>query len=172
LKKTAFTLLELMIVVVIMGVVYTLAITNFSRLSDDSSRVNLKTLKAYLMSQKFERSAKLLCLDECSDCNVYLDSKVTTKIEDFFDASVVLYRYEFNYGYTQKEMDVVFDKNDVEQDVCFSYEINKEGVGDQVLVEYKKHFYDYSPYLQDVAVYSSLSDAQEAHRQLEEEVLR
>ena len=161
-----------MIVVVIMGVVYTLAITNFSRLSDESANVDLKNLKEYLLSQKFQESARLLCLNECSDCNVYLDGTPVKKIDDFFDAGVIIYRYEFNYGYTEQEVDVYFDENDVEKDVCFSYEINQDGVGDQVLIEYKKKFYDYVPYLKSVVVYSSLEEAKEAHAKLEEEVLQ
>ena len=155
-----------------MGVVYTLAINNFTRLSDESSRVDLKSLKEYLSSLKFKENAKLLCLDQCSDCSVYLDGIAVKKIDDFFDASVTTYRYEFNYGYTEKEPDVYFNENDVEKDVCFSYKISKDGVGNQVLIEYKKQFYDYSSYLNDIAVYSSLSEAEEAHRKLEQEVLQ
>ena len=41
------------------------------------------------------------------------------------------------------EQEIYFNTHDIEEDVCFSYEVDKRGVGDQMLVEFKTKVYDY-----------------------------
>lgn len=157
-----------MIVVVIMGVVYSLSINSFAKLSDESSRVTLKTLKEYLSDLPRERGAKLLCLDDCSECGVYVDGEKTRALEDFLDDKVELYRYDFAYGFTKTEPNLYFNEDDVEERVCFSYEVDKNGVGDQVLARFKDKYYDFSSGLDEVAAYDSLSEANAAKRESQE----
>jgi hypothetical protein len=161
-----------MIVVTLMGVVYSLAINNFAKLSDEGARVTLKSLKEYLGGLSREREAKLLCLDDCSECGVYVDGEKTTTLEDFLDDKVEIYRYDFAYGFTKTQPNVHFNEDDVEERVCFSYSVDKNGVGDQVLARFKDKFYDFSPYLGEVALYDSLSEANNARRELARAVSR
>ena len=162
-----------MIVIVIMGVVYNLASSNLARLSKDNGKITLVNLKTYLQSLKHEKSVQLLCLDDCSDCDVYVDGVKTKTLNNLFkDRDVIVYRYEFSYGYTAKEQDVYFNKEGVEENVCFSYIIDEEGVGEQVLVESQNKFYDYSSYMESTKVYTSLSDASSVRDDLIQKVLR
>jgi len=170
--KRAFSLIELLIVIMIVGVVYTLAIGNFNRLSDESSKLSLVNLKEYLNSIKHSESVKLLCLDNCSECDVVVDGVKSKTIEDFLDESVRVYRYEFSYGAVEIEKEVFFNIDDVEEDVCFSYEVDKNGVGDQVLVEFKEKVYDFSPYFSGTAVYRSIEDAVETIEDMAREVMQ
>ena len=171
-KRSAFTLIELMIVIVIMGVIYTLAISNFSRLSDTSKKLCLDNLKEYLASLKYAKSARLLCLDDCSNCAVYLDGNKTKSIDGFLDDSVKTYRYDNSYGFIQKDPEPFFNADGVEESVCFSYTLDNNKIGDQVLIEYKNRFYDMTPYLQNTAVYNSIQAAQDAKENLANAVLR
>ena len=171
-KRTAFTLIELMIVIVIMGVVYTLAINNFSRLSDTSKRVSLDNLKEYLASLKYAKSARLLCLDDCSHCAIYLDGNKTKKIDGLLDDSVKTYRYSNSYGFIQKEPETFFNSDGVEENVCFSYTLDNNKIGDQVLIAYKNKFYDMTPYLQNTQVYNTLQDAKDVKENLANAVIR
>ncbi len=156
----------------IVGVVYTLAIGNFKRLSDESSKLTLSNLKEYLHSIPHTKSVKLLCLDDCSECDVIVDGFKSRTIEDFLDESVRVYRYEFSYGAVEIEKEVFFNIDDVEEDVCFSYEVDKSGVGDQVLIEFKEKIYDLSSYFNKTAVYSSIEEAVEAREELAREVMQ
>jgi len=160
--KKAFTLIELLVVIVIMGVVYNLAVKSFTKLCDDDSRLTLLNLREYLSSIPHAKTVKLLCLDECQECYVYADGIKIKTIEGFLDRDVRSYRYEFLYGFEEKEKDVFFDDNDIEQSVCFSYEVDKNGVGDQVLVEFKDRFYDMDIYMDKVVFYDSMDDARVA----------
>ena len=170
--KRAFSLIELLIVIMIIGVLYTLAIGNFNRLSDESSRLSLSNLKEYLHSIPHEKSVKILCLDDCSECDIFVDGQKSKTVEDFLDESVRVYRYEFSYGAIEAEKEVFFNIDDVEEDVCFSYAVDKNGVGDQVLVEFKEKIYDFSSYFSKTAVYSSIEEAVEAREVLVREVMQ
>jgi hypothetical protein len=162
-----------MIVIVIMGVVYTLAISNFSRLNDKSKELSLANLKKYLTSLDYEQKAELICFDDCSKCTVYLDgNKTKTEIEGFVDAEVRRYRYDSAYGFVEKENGVFFNPEGIEENVCFSYKVDSNKIGDQVLIEEKGKFYDMSTYLQETPVYDSMQDAQEAKENLANKVLR
>ena len=156
----------------IVGVVYTLAIGNFAKLSDESSKLTLSNLKEYLHSIKHEKSVKLLCLDDCSECDIFVDGYKSGTIEYFLDESVRVYRYEFSYGAVEIEKEVFFNVDDIEEDVCFSYEVDKNGVGGQVLVEFKESVYDFSSYFAKTAVYSSVEDAVEAREDRVREVMQ
>ena len=161
--KKAFSLIELLIVILIIGVVYTLSVGSFEKVKDESKKLTLQNLKEYLQDLPHEKSAEILCLDDCSMCKILVDGKKIRELDDFLDKSVKSYRYDFSYGMVE------LDKVD---DVCFSYEIDKKGVGQQVLVEFKNKFYDYSTYLTPVSIYSSLQEARDAKEQLVQEVLR
>lgn len=164
--------MELMIVIMIMGVVYTLAVGSFQNLSDEKNKLSLQNLKEYLGSLEYKESAKLLCLNDCSNCYVFIDGNKSDTIESFLDDEVKTYRYEFRYGYTEAQKEVYFNEDDVEEDVCFSYKIDKNGVGEQLLVEYKERYYDFSTYFRDKTVYDSIESAAEAKEEIQREVMR
>lgn len=170
--KRAFSLIELLIVIMIVGVVYTLSVSNFSKLSEENFNLTLLNLKEYLLSIEHEKSVKLLCLDSCLSCDVLVDGVKHDTIDEFLDSSVNVYRYEFSYGFIELEENVVFNIDGVEEAVCFSYEVDNNGVGDQVLVEFKNKFYDFSTYLSKTVEYSSMNDAVEAREELVSRVMK
>ena len=83
--KKAFSLIELMIVIVIMGVIYTLSVQSFSNKSEESKKVTLLNLKEYMQGLEHEKSVKLLCLDDCKSCDLFVDGEKKRVIEDFLD---------------------------------------------------------------------------------------
>ena len=168
--KKAFSLIELMIVIVIMGVIYTLSVQSFSNKSEESKKVTLLNLKEYMQGLEHEKSVKLLCLDDCKSCDLFVDGEKKRVIEDFLDESIRVYRYEFLSGTREVLKDVYFNEEEVQEDVCFSYTVDKQGVGDQVLVEFKESVYDFTTYLSPTKKYASLESAIESKEQLIQEV--
>ncbi|MDX1808598.1 MAG: hypothetical protein R3331_03550 [Sulfurospirillaceae bacterium] len=159
-------------VIVIIGIVYTLAVSSFQRISKGSSKITLLHLKEYLNSFPHTNSVRLLCLDNCSICDVRVDGKSIKELKDFLDDSVKVYRYEAAYGVIEAQKDVYFDKDGVEKDVCFSYKVDKNGVGDQVLVAFKKNVYDFYNYFGETLVYPSIKEAVISRDDLVREVTR
>ena len=169
-----------MIVIMIIGVIYTMSIGKIHSSTITTDDLNLKNLKNYLLSLKKDlkidnfSKIKLLCLDNCSECNIYIDGKkVTAKtIDNLVDADVKTYRYDLMNGLNEIQKDVYFNKENVQEDVCFSYTINSHGIGDQVIVESNGMFYDYTDYFQGTKIYSSQSELVDAKENMAQEVLR
>ena len=92
--------------------------------------------------------------------------------DDFLDKSVKVYKYDFSLGYIEYQNEVYFNSEDIEEDVCFSYSVDKKGIGEQVLIEYDESVYDFSTYIDGVKRYDSLQDAIEYKQNLHQEILR
>ena len=175
-KKKAFSLIELLIVVLIIGVVYTLAITNFQKVGDESLKVTLSTLNKYLQTFPYKNSVEFLCLDDCSSCDVLVDGKKEESLEgvfdNFIDDEIEIYRYEFASGVQEIEQKLYFNEEDVEERVCFSYDINKQGIGKQVIVKFREKVYDYTSTDIVTPIYKTLDEVIESKEDLVQEVLR
>lgn len=160
-----------MIVIVIIGVVYTLVITKLQGVGEEKMTPSLSNLKEYLSSFSTEgESVKLLCLDDCSSCGVYKDDVKVQDIESFFDDSIEIYRYDFLQGAIREKEAVFFNEEDVQESVCFSFGIDKNLVADQVIVVYKNKAYDYSSYFTQTPVYDYLEEAIDARQDLAQKV--
>lgn len=150
-----------MIVVVIMGVVYVLAVHNLRNIKDSETALTLQSLKEYLHSIPHRKSVELLCLDDCSSCDVFTDGQKDpniTSIDDFIDDSIKVYRYDFHLGLQEQRKQIYFNEENTEENVCFSFSVDKKGVGEQVAVKFKDRVYDYTSYLTPTPVYSSLQE--------------
>lgn len=174
--KKAFSLIELLIVIVIIGVVYTLAITNFQKVGDESLKVTFPTLKKYLQTFPYEKDVQFLCLDDCSSCDIFVDGKKEEKLhgvfDGFLDDTIEVYRYEYNSGVQEIEKEIYFNEEGSEESVCFSYTVDKQGIGDQVMIKFKERVYDYTSYLLIPPTFKSIEEAVEAKENLFQEVLR
>lgn len=175
-KRGAFSLIELLIVVMIMGVVYTLAVNSFQNIGQKPTKVSLKNLKEYLQSLEHEKSVEFLCLDDCKSCNVFVDDKLVKELkgsfDNFIDDSIRVYRYDSYQGLQRTTQKVYFNSEDVEEDVCFSYTIDSQDIGEQVFIEYQKKVYDYSSYFGKTKVFNSLSDVIDSIDEKTLEVMR
>ena len=174
--KEAFSLIELIIVVLIIGIVYTLAVGKIESLKTDKVKPTLLNLKNHLKSLQYENTSKLMCLDKCRECSIYidgeLDKKLSSEFDEFLDSSVEIYRYDFNLGMISIKNKIYFNSKDNEEDICFSYEVDKKGIGDQVIVEYKAYVYDFTRHIGDTVRYSSLDDVATFKEEEIQKVLR
>ncbi len=155
-----------------MGLIYTFSVNAFNRLNKESQKVSLANLKEYLLSLNAKKSAKILCLEDCSRCDIFVDDNKTATIENFVDDTIRVYRYEYFQGVQEQMKEVYFNENDIQEAVCFSYEVDFRGVGDQVLVEFKTQVYDYTYYFEATKKYESMQEAIEGKEKLIEEVRR
>lgn len=175
--RKAFSLIELLIVVVIIGVVYSLAVGNFENIAKpQNQKVTLQNLKNFMTQISYEKDIKLLCLNDGRSCELFIDGLPADGFEKTFenllDNTLEIYWYDPVAGMTEYKNELYFDKNGVEQRVCFSYKIDKNGVGEQIVVLFKEKVYDFSAYTDVVAVYNSLGDFLQAKEELYSKVLR
>lgn len=171
-NREAFSILELLIVIVIMGVIYNLSVNNFQKPIDKRMNVTLKNLKEYLQKFKYEDSVRFLCLNDCSSCDILVDGVKTESVESFLDDSIRVYRYEYFSGLQEVLQDVYFNREGIQEDVCFSYEMGANRVGNQILVEFKDTVYDFSTYISPTTEYASMAEALDSKQRHIEEVTR
>ena len=174
--RQAFSLVELLIVVIIIGVVYKLSLSNFQKIDKNVTKVTLQNLKEYLQGFSHDKSVKFLCLDNCKKCSVFVDGELQEDIKNdfdgFLDKTLRVYRYDFSFTLFELQKDIYFNQRGVEQDVCFSYEIDKKAIGEQVLVEFKNKVYDFTSPNLEVPIYNSLQEALSYKRDLYYKVIR
>ena len=170
--KKGFSLIELMIVIVIMGVIYTLVITKLKSYNETQEALQLETLKPNLgaLAKEFHTKVKLFCFDECSKCAVFANQQHLKDVTPLFEEIPEIYKYNYLNGIEEKKNDVLFDADGVEQDVCFSFGVDEDGVSDQVIVKYKEKVYDYSNYFSDVDIYDTLEEVVDAKEKTIEKV--
>lgn len=175
--RKAFSLIELLIVVIIIGVVYNLAVGSFEKIArPQNEKITLQNLKKFLAKIEYEKQIQLLCLNDCSRCNLFIDGVVAEDFdkvfEDFLDMSVQTYRYDPLLGVVEYQQELYFDSNDVEQRVCFSYAMGIDKIGEQIVVKFKDKVYDFSDYTDDVMLYNSLLEFLEAKENLYNKAIR
>ncbi len=160
--KKAFTLIELMIVIVIIGIVYSLAISKIKEpLKKTTQKPTLLTLKSYLSGfMQGAEKVSIVCGDRCTECTIYRDNKLVSKIDSFVDANIKSYRYDFFLGA------VALPKHEN----CFTFSVYKNGISNQIIVVDKGKAYDYTSYFTKTKAYDSLQDAVAAKKQLQEAV--
>ena len=162
-----------MIVIVIIGVVYTLAVTKLQSVGEEVSTPTLATLKEYLISLNKESTpVRLLCLDDCHVCNIYRDDAKIQTLENFLDPTVSRYRYDFLQGTVLVKDEIYFNVEGRDENVCFSFAIDANSVSDQIIVVYKDKAYDYTSYFQKTEVYDSIEDFVDEKEKQTQEVMQ
>jgi prepilin-type N-terminal cleavage/methylation domain-containing protein len=169
--KKGFSLIELMIVIMIIGVVYTLAITKLKTVGEEKMTPTFTNLKEYLLlSAKDAKEVRLLCLDDCSSCSIYADGVKTKELKSWFDSSVERYRYDLLQGAVSLENPPFFNKENIAENVCFTFSVERSGISDQVILVYKDKAYDYTDYFEDTKAYDYLQELVDAKEKLSQEV--
>ena len=157
--RFAFSLLELLIVIVIIGVVYTLAITNLSMPTKERAQPSLATLKEYLLHYSDKRHTLTLRCESCDSCMLYSNNKLLKTIPPFFDKTIERYSYDPFMGAVA-----------IEDPYCFTFSITPHGVAEQIFVRYQERVYDYTPYFAGTQTYDSIDALLDAKEQLRSEI--
>jgi hypothetical protein len=146
-----------MIVIVIVGVIYTLAVTNLKAPKPEDIKPSLLRLKPYLLSfSRNHQSVRILCNQKCDTCTLYSAGKKIQEIESFFTSDVTFYRYDFFQGLLE-----------LQRESCFDFSVDANGVADQVvIIDSDNKVYDYTPYFQGTQEYDSVEAFVDAKERL------
>ena len=156
-----------------MGLIYRFAFGAIERikLAKEERLPTLETLKSYLLANDFSKEARLVCYNDCRRCALLLDSNLTKEFKSPFSESPKLYIYDALLGFEIVDPDPYFDSQGIQKDLCFSYRINPQGVGDQIYVEYQGRIFDYTEYFKQVKIYDSLETIRSHKEELMHRVL-
>lgn len=135
-SKKAFSLFEMVLVVVIIGIIYSFVNINFSKLSKkDEAQLNIQNIKTYLRTIEYKETLSLKCIEEAKRCLVFADGELLEELKGIFDSVPAVYSYggqmsriDFNRidmdGYRNFKVDfeLVLDKEFRHQDMVVKLE--------------------------------------------------
>jgi len=173
-QKKAFTLIELLLVVVIIGVIYGLVIGSMKKMGNKEENLDFLSLPVFLKSLHQNNRVALTCIDNCRSCGLYIDGEKVRDIPPFMrdERRLSFWRFDANLGAQELRFTPLFDEDNREFDVCFNFEIFEDGSSSEMIVETKKYSYDYRGLTQKVAQYDSLQELEESRQVELQEVLQ
>lgn len=158
-KKKAFTLLELLIVVVLMGAVYGLVIYTFS--STKSAPKHSDDFRSYLKPYVSKSSAELVCYNDCRRCAIFSNGlKVAEIANDHFSPELKTYRFnvtgDFNLiRYPDRLIDEKF------QNVCLNFTLYPNDSSTPMFIEDRGKVTYFPTYLGSKQEFSSIDEAKD-----------
>lgn len=147
--KPAFTLFELIIVIIIIGSVYLLF---FSGLTKQKKEVrDFADLKELILKKANTQNARVVCQgDKCEDCAIYIDGEEKKLETKLFNSKPKVFEYD-KFGY--------LDEKKYNDNVCFEYNIHKNGGASNMLVEKDGRFYIFYSFLDRAEVFTERDKA-------------
>jgi len=132
--KRGFTLFELMMVVVIVGIVYALVAVRFSQ--SNQIETTLSDLPKTLKDRVFYKSVEVICIDDdAKECKVYLDGNLSKISLQLFKKKPVTYKLMPDETLKEVEFYPIMNKEQEPVFVYFRYKITKNGAGDEIVVD-------------------------------------
>lgn len=168
--KRSFTLLELILVVVLMGIVYGSVINVFERYKEKAIDVTLMSLQKYMQSFSHNNHVSLVCIKQCGECLLFVDEKFTQNVTPFMDKDIRLYRYDKDMGVREFQALPYFTAEEQEEEVCFRYDIHPDGSRSEMIVKDKEDVYFFPSYFGSVQKYASIEMAIEQQAELARKV--
>jgi prepilin-type N-terminal cleavage/methylation domain-containing protein len=155
--KPSFTLIELILVVVIMGVVYILS-TSMVNLKSFTKKSTLTffNLHDFLKEYSYENEIALKCTLE-NGCFIFSDNSLVENIENLlFNKSIDVYSYDKTLD--KKEFRAI-ELEDMEYyDIVFEYRIDKHNKSKDMIIEADEKVYILNSFNNEVTRLEYLSD--------------
>lgn len=168
--KKAFTLIELMLVVLIIGLVYSLGLSSIKHAGKGEISLKLENLDSELEKYHNNNHVEYFCIDRCEKCFLYVDGKEVKSMKPVVTNDVRLHRFDVIYGSRNLELPAYFNADDQEESVCFRYEIFPDGSRTEMMVETPKKVIDFAGKFHKTITYANLAGAIEAKRHALESV--
>ncbi len=134
--KKAFTLIELVLVIILTSTIYFLAFSSFTINNEKQYKVNIENIKDFLLKNfPYENQLSLICIeDETKDCYVFIDYNINKdiKIENLFEETPEVYNYDENLS------TFVFSKiriDNIEYEPFFDITINRDRKHKNIVLE-------------------------------------
>jgi len=160
-NKQAFTLFELIIVVILIGVIYGVFVDKLSTKPHQKNTITLPTLKESLERFAFKKSAQVVCGKECKQCYVYIDGTKVEEAFELFTSEPAVYTLDETGRQKSLTFTPRFDKEGKMEETCFEYRIFKNGGADTYIVAHEDIFYVFKTLEKKPTLFTSMNEAVE-----------
>lgn len=134
--KKAFTLIELMLVIILISTVSFLSMSSFNFNSQEKYKVSLENIKEFMLKNfKYEKKLTLSCIeDDGLECFIFIDEDINReiKIENLFLKIPQVYNYDkdlSDYSFSQVRIE------DIDYEPFFELEINSDKKHKNIVVD-------------------------------------
>lgn len=155
----AFTLIELIIVILLISLVYFLVFSSFDLKKNQKKDLQIKDLKTYLLNNfSYENNLKFVCLDyESFPCYIFIDNALNekVKIENLFMKEPRVYEY------TKELKDFYLNEVKIENityQTVFEIEFNKDYKHKDLVLEVENKVYLFNSISNIVKEYKSTNE--------------
>lgn len=169
--RRGFTLIELMLVVLIVGLVYGLAVNSVKRFSTEDEVVDLLTLPDFLAKKHQRDHLAVICIDRCKECSLYIDGKAVKDIPPFVDDKAAYFRFDQRLLTREVTLQSLFREDGVEEPACFRYDLYPDGSSTEMIVKLRDRVIDYPGPLGEPKQYDRIEALIDAKQELIQEVL-
>jgi len=135
--RRAFSLLELLIVIVILSLSYMLVFSSMQQAQSKPKAVGVENLKSTLGEQGLlHTESELFCLDKCQKCYLYQDGETTAYEGDLALGDLTVYRL----GRDERLEKVDFGRYQ-DHPVCLRFAFHHNGSSSQMVIRDKSGIY-------------------------------
>lgn len=143
--RNAMTLFELLIVVTIIGIVYSVGLFTLKKEKISAPTMNVATLKTTLLALSQSNEIRLYCDVTCHDCRVLTpDNKVLTNLHLRSDNPVARYGFD-RFGELKELGKAVVKLNSTLTQGCFEMTLYPDGAVTPLILKQYNKFYAYTP---------------------------
>ena len=166
-QQHSFTLFELLIVVLIIGISYTLILNNFRTQKDESKYLSFLNLRSMLVENKQANEIiTIRCFEDSKKCAIFKDDVLDGEDFDWFFSEDVIFYHIDQYQTAQKiEFPIFIDEDKREETVIFEYSINTKGASDDIFVEDMDTIYFLGSFFEEAKRIKSIDEVIE-HREV------
>jgi hypothetical protein len=161
--RAAFTLFELLLVLLLIVISYGLFAQNFSVKPLEEETVRLEKLNNYLAKAGGDGNLiSLKCIDNCNECRLLINKEDTNSTLNIFDGGSAVNTYYYDGRRLEKaEFDDYYINEYKREKVCFEFNVYPNGSNDKIVLEYNKRVYLFENYMDKGIVFESVADAQD-----------
>jgi hypothetical protein len=139
------SLFELLIVMIIIGIVYSIGIFTIKKEKVLTPTMNISTLRTTLLSLSQPSEIRIVCDISCQECSVYsANSKELTTLH--LDSNDTISRYGFDRFGDLKELgNIVTRTKEGLSQGCFEMSLRPDGTVSPLILKSNQKFYAYTP---------------------------
>lgn len=161
--EKAFTLIEIVVVIFLLGIIFSLVISSFDFSKKDVKSLSIKDIPSYIKEHSSQKDVTFYAYGiKCDKFIFFSKGGQQTKAPSFgITKDVELLKRDNNGDY--KKVDFSNERLEKRSEhICFKLEFSGGKFVDKLIVKVHSKFYLFGPFFQDVKLYNSFEDIQNA----------
>lgn len=168
-NKKAFTLFEILIVIIIFSIVLGFALTSFNFSTTNQNNTTLNNLKQTLIQKEFSSNISIKCSNSVEYCFLYIDDTLQEDTIKLLN-STQLETYEYDNTNTQITFKDIEPKELESYNVNFEITIDKDLKHKDMIIFDQNKYYIFNNIKMKPVILESLSDIDDYFYDLKKEV--